>query len=102
MYVAQVPEPAEGWTGFFVELIYDYNVGFNYYFTTEIKVIPDYLPFICDFDRDGDVDIEDLGVMAGQWLAEDGYPADVYPRRGDGAVNLQDFSMFMRNWTAGD
>lgn len=101
IYIGQVPTPAEGWTGFFVELIYDYNVGFNYYFTTEIKVIPDYLPFICDFDRDGDVDIEDLGVMAGQWLAEDGYPADVYPRRGDGAVNLQDFSVLVRNWTAG-
>ncbi len=101
IYIGQVSYPTEGWTGYFVKLVIDSGLGIDYEFTTEIKVVPDYLPFICDFDRDGDVDIEDLGVMAGEWLAEDGYPADVYPRRGDGAVNLQDFSVFMRNWTTG-
>jgi hypothetical protein len=101
VYVAQVPEPTDGWTGFFVELIYKPLPGFDFYFTTEIKVIPDYLPFICDFDRDGDVDIEDLSVMASKWLEEDGYPADVSPRMGDGIVNIQDYSILNRNWTSG-
>ncbi|MBN1806620.1 MAG: PhoPQ-activated pathogenicity-related family protein [Sedimentisphaerales bacterium] len=44
-YLAKVPEPSKGWTAFFVELTYDSGIGVPYKFTTEIKVVPDVLPF---------------------------------------------------------
>jgi PhoPQ-activated pathogenicity-related protein len=44
-FLAKVPEPAKGWTAFFVELTYDSGIGIPYKFTTQIKVVPDVLPF---------------------------------------------------------
>jgi len=44
-YVAEVPKPKEGWTAFFVELIYDSGTPFSYKFTTQVHVVPDTLPF---------------------------------------------------------
>jgi PhoPQ-activated pathogenicity-related protein len=44
-YIAKVPEPAEGWTAFFVELSYPSDSGFLHKFTTEVHVVPDRLPF---------------------------------------------------------
>ena len=44
-YIAKVPEPAEGWTAFFVELSYPSGSGFLHKFTTEVHVVPDRLPF---------------------------------------------------------
>ena len=44
-YVAEVAEPAKGWTAFFVELIYDSGLPVPYKFTTQVHVVPDTLPF---------------------------------------------------------
>jgi len=99
VYVAQVNEPLEGWTAFFVELIYDSGGTKPYRFTTEINVVPDYLPFACDFDRSGDIDMVDLNVFADQWLHTGELPADVAPKTGDGTVDFLDFVTFGRNWS---
>ncbi|MCX5771581.1 MAG: PhoPQ-activated protein PqaA family protein [Candidatus Hydrogenedentes bacterium] len=43
-YVGQVPDPVSGWTGFFVELMYQSPVPNKpYVFTTPVRVIPDLL-----------------------------------------------------------
>ncbi|MHC4679582.1 MAG: PhoPQ-activated pathogenicity-related family protein [Planctomycetota bacterium] len=44
-YLAKVPEPAEGWTAFFVELTFDSGGPFPHKFTTEIHIVPETLPF---------------------------------------------------------
>jgi len=44
-YVAEVAEPAKGWTAFFVELIYANGLPIPYKFTTQVHVVPDTLPF---------------------------------------------------------
>jgi PhoPQ-activated pathogenicity-related protein len=44
-FVAQVPEPASGWTAFFVELTYPSGLDkFPFKFTTPVKVVPDRYP----------------------------------------------------------
>ena len=99
VYIGQVSEPPTGWTAFFVELVYDSGGANPYKFTTEINVVPYYLPFSCDFDRDGDTDLSDLDVFADQWLAEGELSADVVPKTGDGTVDFLDFNTFGRNWS---
>jgi PhoPQ-activated pathogenicity-related protein len=99
VYVGQVNEPPEGWTAFFVELIYDSGGTNPYKFTTEINVVPDYLPFACDFDRSGDIDLVDLSIFADQWLLTGELSADVVPKDKDGVVNFLDFVTFGRNWS---
>jgi PhoPQ-activated pathogenicity-related protein len=44
-YVAKIAEPKKGWTAFFVELSYDSGGPIPYKFTTQIKVVPETLPF---------------------------------------------------------
>jgi PhoPQ-activated pathogenicity-related protein len=45
VYVARVGKPAEGFTAFFVELVYDSGGKYPFKFTTEVSVVPDILPF---------------------------------------------------------
>lgn len=45
VYVARVVKPAEGFTAFFVELVYDGGFKNPWKFTTEVSVVPDILPF---------------------------------------------------------
>ena len=45
VYVGQVPEPPTGWTAFFVELVYPSGGAFPFKFTTEVRVVPDSLPY---------------------------------------------------------
>jgi PhoPQ-activated pathogenicity-related protein len=101
VYVAEVDEPPAGWTAFFVELVYDSGGTNPYKFTTEINVVPYNLPFACDFDRDSDIDLMDLGVFAGQWLETGKLSADVTPKGGDGTVNSLDFADFVNSWLRG-
>jgi PhoPQ-activated pathogenicity-related protein len=42
---ARVPEPARGWTAYFVELTFPSRGPFPFKFTTEIRVVPDTFPF---------------------------------------------------------
>ncbi len=44
-YVGKVAEPKKGWTAFFIELTFDSGGPMPHKFTTEIKVVPDTLPF---------------------------------------------------------
>jgi PhoPQ-activated pathogenicity-related protein len=44
-YTARVAKPAKGWTGYFLELTYDVGAAKPLKLTTDVKVIPDVLPF---------------------------------------------------------
>ncbi len=44
-YIAKIAEPKKGWTAFFVELSYDSGGPIPHKFTTQIKVVPETLPF---------------------------------------------------------
>jgi PhoPQ-activated pathogenicity-related protein len=45
LYVGRVDKPAQGYTAFFVELVYDSGGKYPFKFTTEVSVVPDVLPF---------------------------------------------------------
>jgi hypothetical protein len=45
VYVGTVPVPAQGWTGFLVELTYPGSGVPPYKFTTQVYVVPDVLPY---------------------------------------------------------
>jgi PhoPQ-activated pathogenicity-related protein len=46
VYLAHVPEPAQGWTAFFVELVYPgSNEQYPLHFTTAVRILPDAEPF---------------------------------------------------------
>jgi len=44
-YVGHVAKPPQGFTAFFVELVYPSGHAFPFKFTTEVSVVPDILPF---------------------------------------------------------
>ena len=44
VYVGKVPEPAKGWTAFFVELTFPSSSAVPFKFTTQVRVVPDVLP----------------------------------------------------------
>ncbi len=44
-FVARVPKPAEGFTAYFVELVYSTGHKYPLKFTTDVYVVPDVLPF---------------------------------------------------------
>jgi len=44
-YVAKVPRPGEGFTAFFIELVYDSGGKVPFKFSSEVSVVPDILPF---------------------------------------------------------
>ncbi len=44
-YVGRVDKPAQGFTAFFVELVYPSGKKYPFKFTTEVSVLPDVLPF---------------------------------------------------------
>ncbi len=44
-YVAQVPTPEQGWTAYFVELTYEVGASTPLKLTTNVRVIPDTLPY---------------------------------------------------------
>ena len=45
MYSVEVAKPKEGWTAFFVEMTYPTGMQAPLKFTTQVKVVPDVLPF---------------------------------------------------------
>ena len=45
VYVGKVPEPATGWTAFFVELTFPNGSPAPFKFTTQVRVLPDVLPY---------------------------------------------------------
>jgi len=52
-----------------------------------------------DFEPDGDVDSNDLAVLAAEWLQSgEDLLADIYPVEGDNVVNFLDFATFAEGW----
>lgn len=50
-----------------------------------------------DIDGDGDVDFDDLKILADNWLED--YPtADIFPSGGDGIINFLDFAALANDW----
>jgi PhoPQ-activated pathogenicity-related protein len=45
VYLGQIAEPSQGYTAFFIELVYDSGYRQPYKFTTEVSVVPNRLPF---------------------------------------------------------
>lgn len=45
VFVATVPEPAKGWTAFFVELTFSTGTAAPFKFTTPVQVVPDSKPY---------------------------------------------------------
>jgi len=45
VYVGRAEKPAEGFTAYFVELVYDSGGKYPFKFTTEVMITPDTLPF---------------------------------------------------------
>jgi len=45
VYIGKVPEPAKGWTAFFVELTFPNGGPEPFKFTTQVRVVPDVLPY---------------------------------------------------------
>lgn len=45
VYVANVDQPAQGWTAYFVELTYDIGAPVPLKLTTNVRVVPDTLPY---------------------------------------------------------
>ena len=52
-----------------------------------------------DFNKDEDIDIEDLQILLTYWL-KDRPSIDIYPDGGDGIINFLDFAKFVNIWTA--
>jgi PhoPQ-activated pathogenicity-related protein len=48
VYVAKVKQPKEGWTAFFVELVFDSGEKVPFKFTTQVHIVPDTLPHSID------------------------------------------------------
>ena len=92
VYVAGVPKPATGWTAFFAELTFGTGPAVST-FTTEIRVVPECLPYAYRFglNDDLDVDLADVAVLAAHWLTE-GPAGDIAPACGDGWVDFQDYT----------
>jgi len=45
VYVAKVPKPEQGWTAFFAELTFPSGCPAPFKFTTQVRVVPDVLPY---------------------------------------------------------
>ena len=89
----------EGYTAYFVEMSFTSPYVFSFTFTTGVQVVPDHLPYACDFDMNGCIDLADVHTFATQWLAEQPTYVDVYPTGlGDGQVDLLDLSVLSRNY----
>jgi len=105
VYHADPGVPLTGWRSYFVELVFDFSGslmgkldGYDYHFTTEMRVLPEVRPFETDFTRDRATDIADIFVLAENWLAAAPY-YDIIPRRtGDGIINLDEMSAFSLHW----
>jgi hypothetical protein len=75
-----------------------FNLGTSVYdvFLDNVSL---FAPLPGDFNLDGRVDLQDLAVMAGQWLKRQAnLVSDV---DGDGKVDFKDFWIFGENWSGG-
>ena len=70
--------------------------------TTEISVIPDYLPYICDFDFSGFIDWPDIGYFIERWLYGNCIVQDYWCEGADldksGTTDFKDWAYFTDHW----
>ena len=102
VYNGWVPDPGSGWTAFFVELVYESPFqgadAYDYHFTTQMRVLPEMLPFEADFNRDRITGTLDLAILSDVWLTGNTY-RDIAPRRGgDGTIDFYDFGILASHW----
>jgi len=108
VYVADPGMPATGWRSYFVEVVYDFAGslageldGFDYHFTTEMRVLPEMRPYEADWTHDRQTNLKDFAILGAYWLSDTPY-YDVMPRRtGDGIINLAELSTFALHWLGG-
>ncbi|ARN57199.1 carbohydrate-binding domain-containing protein [Sedimentisphaera salicampi] len=68
------------------------SVSVNY-----IEFVPAAEP--ADINEDGQIDLLDYAILAGQWQLPVGtYSADISPQGGDGVVNIADLLEFAQSW----
>lgn len=99
VYVGQVPVPPAGWTAFFVELTYASGGPSPFKFTTQVRVVPDVLPYAADRDRDADIDLADFAAFEACFNGPNrpvgGSPVCRYADfDSDGDADLADFAVF--------
>ena len=82
------------WTG---DEYWDVLVGTNSYGKAYLY---EGLVFLGDFEPDGDIDLDDLLILANQFLQTPEDPiVDIAPYpSGDNFIDLQDFAVFAQNW----
>lgn len=69
------------------------NIEADIYWVDASAIFPVY-----DFTRDGEIDYDDLDVIAGDWLTEES-STDIAPaEEPDGVVNLIDLALFSQYW----
>jgi len=103
LYVAAVPLPPTGWTAFFVELVYEspfQGAGqFDYHFTTEMRMLPETLPYEGDWNRDRKTNAHDLAALAALWLTDNPYMDRIPRRTGDGIIDFHELTLLLNAWT---
>ena len=70
----------------------------NVYFGTDFAEVNDAMPAAGDVNFDGEVDMDDLGVLTAQWLTDPGSSNPSADIDGDGTVNAEDFAMLAEDW----
>jgi len=63
-----------------------------------MRVVPEIRPFEGDLSRDRATDLQDLAILAENWLGPIAY-YDMMPRRtGDSIINLAELGLFALHW----
>jgi PhoPQ-activated pathogenicity-related protein len=97
-YNAALPTPEQGYSAFFVELTFPGN----FTFTTEISIIPDYMPYLADYNYDGTLNAKDLPHFAASWLAGGCDVQNYYCQGTDidksEQTDLSDYAAFFNYW----
>jgi PhoPQ-activated pathogenicity-related protein len=103
VYIGSVPASSEGWTAYMVEVIFDSGMGqgMEYKFTTQVKVLFATQFMAGDTDRDGDVDLVDLGALAGAYGTTSGATWAMGNFDGDYDVDLVDLGALAGNYGYG-
>ena len=97
------PEPADGYTLYSGGSSLSWQPGayatsHNVYLGTDFAEVNEAMPAAGDVNFDGEVDMDDLGVLIGQWLTDPGSSNPSADIDGDGIVNAEDFAMLAEGW----